>query len=130
MKIIDLSKEDKNKIKNRSDKNVKKYNLGISNNANNTNNMNKKNLKSNKYMHNFGKMIEIDISNLNSNDNINQIRTFIESKNPFITEHSKNKSFVTNISKEKEISKDKNNNNNKFRLSAKVINNEFIIFGA
>ena len=130
MKIIDLSKEDKNKIKNRSDKNVKKYNLGISNNANNTNNMNKKNLKSNKYMHNFGKMIEIDISNLNSNDNINQIRTFIESKNPFIIEHSKNKSFVTNISKEKEISKDKNNNNNKFRLSAKVINNEFIKFGA
>ena len=133
MKIIDLSKEDKNKIKNRSDKNLKQYNLGISNNINNTNNTNKKNLKTNKFMHNFGKMIEIDISNINSNDNINPIRTFRESKNPFITEHNKNKSFVKDISKEKESSKDKNKNNNIFRFSAKVnnikINNKFTKFG-
>ena len=117
LKIIDITKEDRNKIKNNSDKNIKQYNLGISNN-----NINKKNLKSNKYMNKFGKVIEIDISNINSNNSINQIKTFRESKNPFNTEHNKIDSFSKNISKEKESSKFINNQNTKFRLSAKVNN--------
>ena len=117
LKIIDITKEDRNKIKNNSDKNIKQYNLGISNN-----NINKKNLKSNKYMNKFGKVIEIDISDINYNNSINQIKTFRESKNPFNTEHNKIESFTKNISKEKESSKFINNQNTKFRLSAKVNN--------